>query len=308
MIGRFFAAGGTVSAMLPPGLRYGVARAGGAVGFRLLPGVRRQALENYAGVLHLPLNSPEVRRVAREAIAGYAKLLADFLALSRLSRDDVMRMVDWRGWDNIQAALAQGRGVIVVTPHFGNWDMAAAAAAARGLTVTAVTDHYGDEDLNQRVTAARERFGVSIVPLAVTAGRAVLGALRRNEIVALVCDLAKDGRNVQVMVCGQQALVPAGPAVLALHSGAPVVPIMCRRQPDDRYLLEVQPEIAFEPTGDQAADTRVLAQAIMNRFEPELLRRPEQWYLFSPMWLGEKTASGDHVEAGGGAADVLVAQ
>jgi len=305
MIGRFFEAGGRVSALLPPGLRYGLARAGGSVGFRLLPGVRRQALENYAGVLHLPLKSAEVRRVAREALAGYAKLLADFLALSKLSRDDVMRMVDWRGWDNIQAALAQGKGVIVVTPHFGNWDMAAAAAAARGLSVTAVTDHYGDDDLNRRITAARERFGVSVVPLTVTAGRAVLGALRRNQIVALVCDLAKDGRNVQVMVCGQQALVPAGPAVLALRSGAPVVPIMCRRQPDNRYLLEVQPQIEFQPSGDREVDTRALAQAIMDRFEPELLRRPEQWYLFSPMWLGERATRTDPSASTGTATEAL---
>ena len=308
MIGRFFEAGGRVSAGLPPRLRYSLARAGGAVGFRLLNGVRRQALENYAGVLHLPLKSAEVRRVAREAVAGYSKLIVDFLALSRLSRDDVMRMVDWRGWENIQDALALGRGVIVVTPHFGNWDMAAAAAAARGLQVSAVTDHYGDDDLNRRVTGARERFGVSVVPLGVNAGRAVLGALRRNEVVALVCDLAKDGRNVQVMVCGQQALVPAGPAVLALRSGAPVVPIMCRRQPDDRYLLEVQPAIDLARTGDHDADTRALAQAIMSRFEPELLRRPEQWYLFSPMWLGEKAVQAAALGSAGPAPGPLAAQ
>jgi lauroyl/myristoyl acyltransferase len=286
MMGRFFEAAGAISAGLPAGLRYGLARAGGEATFRLHPGLRRQALENYAGILHQPVGSAEVRQVARQALAGYTKLLADFLALSRLSRDDVMRMVDWRGWENIQAALAQGRGVIVVTPHFGNWDMAAAAAAARGLTVSAVTDHFGDDDLNRRVTAARERFGVKVVPLTVAAGRAVLAALRRNEIVALVCDLAKDGRNVPVMVCGQQAMVPAGPAVLALRSAAPVVPIMCRRLPDNRYLLEVQPEIDFHRSGDQESDTRLLAQAIMDRFEPELLRHPEQWYLFSPMWLG----------------------
>ncbi|GAC1327670.1 MAG: phosphatidylinositol mannoside acyltransferase [Candidatus Dormibacteria bacterium] len=291
MIGRFFEAGGRASALLPPGLRYGLARAGGVAGYRLLSRVRRQALQNYGGVLHLPLESPEVRRVAREAMVGYTKLLADFLALSRLSRDDVMRMVDWRGWDHIQSALEGGHGVIVVTPHFGNWDMAAAAAAARGLVVTAVTDHYGDDDLNRRVTAARERFGVRVVPLGVAAGRSVLASLRRNEVVALVCDLAKDGRNVKVMVCGQQAMVPAGPALLALRSGAPVVPVMCRRQPDNRYLLEVQPRVDFEPSGDLEVDTARLAQAIMTRFEPELLRHPEQWYLFSPMWLGNETAA-----------------
>ncbi|MFN2463741.1 MAG: lysophospholipid acyltransferase family protein [Candidatus Dormibacteria bacterium] len=287
LLGRLFRAGGRASALLPPGVRYGLARAGGTAGYGLLPGLRRQALQNYAGILHLAPDSPAVRRVAREAIVGYSKLIADFLALSELSREDVMRMVDWRGWEHIQAGLAEGKGIIVVTPHFGNWDMAAAAAAARGLKVTAVTDRYGNEDLNTRVTAARERFGIRVVPLTTSAARAVLAALRRNEVAALVCDLAKEGRNVEVLVCGQKARVPAGPAVLALRSGAPVVPVMCRRQADNRYLLEVQPPIDTPRTGDQEVDTRVLAQAIMDRFEPELLRLPEQWYLFSPMWLGE---------------------
>ncbi|MDQ6748664.1 MAG: lysophospholipid acyltransferase family protein, partial [Candidatus Dormibacteraeota bacterium] len=225
--------------MLPPAVRYGVARAAGNAGYAVLPGMRRQALTNYAGILHRPTGSPEVRRLAREAVVGYTKLMADFLMLAQLTRDEVMRMVDWRGWDNIQAALSHGRGVIVVTPHFGNWDVAAAAAAARGLKVTAVTDHYGDDDLNRRVTAARERAGIRVVPLSVAAGKAVLGALRRNEVVALVCDLAKDGRNVRVSVCGQTMMVPAGPALLALRSGAPVVPILCRRQADNRYRLEL---------------------------------------------------------------------
>lgn len=285
MIGRLFEVGGRVTSLLPPAVRYGGARLGGNLGYLALPSMRRQALENYAGILHLPPGSPRVKRLAREAVVGYTKLLADFLMLAQLSRDDVMRMVDWRGWENIQAALAGGRGVVVVTPHFGNWDMAAAAAVARGLKVTAVTEHYGDDDLNTRVTAARHRAGVNVVPLSVAAGRAVLAALRRNEVVALVCDLAKDGRNVRVKVCGQDLMVPAGPATLALRSGAPVVPILCRRQQDNRYLLEVQPAIEFQPSGDADVDVKDLAQAIMDRFEPALQRHPEQWYLFSPMWL-----------------------
>ncbi|HEY8739936.1 MAG TPA: lysophospholipid acyltransferase family protein [Candidatus Dormibacteraeota bacterium] len=307
MIGRLFDAGGRVSSLLPPAVRYGAARLGGMVGYAALPRMRRQALENYAGILHLPVDAPQVRRLAREAVVGYTKLIADFLLLPRLSRDEVMRMVDWRGWDHIQDGLALGRGVIVVTPHFGNWDVAAASAAARGLKVTAVTEHYGDDDLNQRVTAARRRAGVNVVPLTVAAGRAVLGALRRNEVVALVCDLAKDGRNVQVQLCGQQLMVPAGPATLALHSGAPLVPILCLRQPDNRYLLEVQPAIDFKASGDEPADVAALAQAIMDRFEPELLRHPEQWYLFSPMWLREGAPSTAQRGASPGAGEGVLA-
>lgn len=303
MIGRLFEVGGRVSFLLPPAVRYGGARLGGNLGYLALPSMRRQALENYAGILHLPPGSPRVKRMAREAVVGYTKLLADFLMLAQLSRDDVMRMVDWSGWEDIQAALSGGRGVVVVTPHFGNWDVAAAAAAARGLKVTAVTDHYGDDDLNTRVTAARRRSGVNVVPLSVAAGRAVLSALRRNEIVALVCDLAKDGRNVRVRVCGQDLMVPAGPATLALRSGAPVVPILCRRQQDNRYLLEVQPAIEFQPSGDPD-DVKALAQAIMDRFETQLQRHPEQWYLFSPMWLDREPIHPDR-GAGQGALATL---
>jgi KDO2-lipid IV(A) lauroyltransferase len=184
--------------------------------------------------------------------------------------------------------------------------MAAAAAAARGLKVTAVTDHYGDDDLNARVMAARQRAGVNVVPLSVSAGRAVLAALRRNEVVALVCDLAKDGRNVRVRVCGQEAMVPAGPATLALSSGAPVVPITCRRQQDNRYLLEVQPAIEFAPAGDRDADVRGLSQAIMDRFEPELQRYPEQWYLFSPMWMNPARPASDDRGPAAGAGEGLL--
>ena len=307
MLGRLFQAGGRVTSLLPPGLRYGAARGVGAFSYAALGGVRRQALQNYAGILHQPPSSPEVRRVAREAMVGYIKLMTDFLLLSQLDRDQVMRMVDWRGWEHIRGALDEGRGAIVVTPHFGNWDMAAAAASARGLPVTVVTEHFGDDDLNTRVTAAREHMGVNVVPLSISAGKASLAALRRNEIVALVCDLAKDGRNVKVMVCGQQVMVPAGPAVMALRSGAPVVPIMCRRQADNRYLLEVQPRIEFAPRGDRDSDAQALAQAIMARFEPELLRRPEQWYLFSPMWVGDGSPSTANQGSATGAGEGVLA-
>jgi KDO2-lipid IV(A) lauroyltransferase len=272
-------------------MRYGAARLGGSIGYRLSPRMRRQALENYAGILNRPESSPEVQRVAREAMVGYTKLLADFVLLPTLTREQVLQMVEWQGIEHIHRARELGHGVIVVTPHFGNWDIAAAATTAVGLPLTAVTEHYGTNDLNRRVIAARERIGMKVVPLGITAGKAVFNALRRNELVALVCDLPpREGRAVRVRLCGQQAMVPAGPALLALRTGAPVLPFVCRRLPDDRYRIEVQPPVQFGPAGDGARGIEAMAQAIMDRFDPILRATPEQWYLFSPMWhLAEAT-------------------
>ncbi|MHB8508168.1 MAG: lysophospholipid acyltransferase family protein [Candidatus Dormibacteria bacterium] len=279
-----FSLGGAVCDALPGRALYGAAGSLGDLGFVLNRGARRQAIENYAGILGLPTTHPAVHRVARQALRGYTKLMADFLLLSRLGPEQVLQRVDVEGIENMYQALRQGRGVVVVTPHFGNWDIAAAAACALGLPVSAVADHYGDEELNSRVVASRARFGMKVIPLDRNAGRGVIKALRNNEIVALVCDLPKEGRNFRVDLCGQAAMVPAGPAVLALRSGAPVVPILCRRLPDDRYRLVMEPPVEFAPSGDRDRDEPALAQAIIDRFNPALRATPEQWYLFSPMW------------------------
>ena len=290
--GAVFAVGGTVSRLLPPRVRYGAARVAGSIGFSVLGKTRRQALENYAGILHQPESSPDVRRLARQAMVGYTKLLADFVLLPTLTPDRVHQMVEWEGIEHIHEARKQGRGVIVVTPHFGNWDIAAAATTALGLPLTAVTESYGSPDLNRRVIEARRRIGINVVPLGVTAGKAVINALRRNELVALICDLPpREGRSVRVRICGQDAVVPAGPALLALRTGAPVVPFVCRRLQDDRYRVEVQAPVEFHPTGRKDRDVAALAQTIMGRFEPMLRANPEQWYLFSPMWHLDATAS-----------------
>lgn len=282
-----FGLGSLVTAAAPGRVRYGAARLAGEAGFAILPRLRRQAIRNYAAILGLPETAPAARRVAREAVVGYSKLMADFMLLPRLTPNQVLDRVQVRGLENIRAALEGGRGAIAVTPHFGNWDMAAAAAVASGLTVTAVTDRFGDGDMNAQVVASRERFGMKVVPVGVSAGKAVLTALRRNEVVALVCDLPKEGRNVRVQVAGQSGLVPAGPALLSLRAGAPIVPIVCRRLPDNRYDLDIQPAVEFEPSGDVERDLPRLAQAVMDRFDALLRAIPEQWYLFSPMWAQE---------------------
>lgn len=278
-----FVVGNALSRAVPGRVRYGSARLLGGAGYLAGGRARRNALANYGAILGLPTTDPRVGRVARDAMVGYAKLLADFLLLPSLSAADVLDRVDVIGMENIFDGLKAGRGVIAVTPHFGNWDMAGAAAVAMGVPVTAVTERFGSESLNRRVVASRERAGVEVVPLGRGSGKAVLSALRRNRAVALVCDLPKEGRNLVVDLLGQRAEVPAGPAVLSLRTGAPIVPITCRRLPDNRYLLEVQAPVEFHPTG-APDDAARLAQVYIDRLAPLLRAHPEQWYLFSPMW------------------------
>ena len=116
-----------------------------------------------------------------------------------------------------------------------------------------MTERFGTDSLDRRVVAARARHGIKVVPVGVGAGKAALSALRRNELVALVCDLPAAGRNVAVRMCGQAAMVPAGPALLAQRTGASILPILCHRLADDSYRLEVQAPLRPRgPVGEQS--------------------------------------------------------
>ena len=283
MVGTLFGWGSAVVKRWPLGLRYRLAALVGVANYSLRPSLRHQALENYAAILDLPPTHPDVRRVTRAAFVGYTKLLADFLVLPAMTPTQVLSRVAVEGFDNVAAALQPGKGAVVVTPHYGNWDFAAAAAAARGLKVTAVTEHFGTGSLNERVVESRARHNIKVVPVGVAAGKASLAALRRNELVALVCDLPGPGRNLAVRLCGQPAMVPAGPALLALRTGAMVLPITCQRLADDSYRLVIEAPMA-PPAGGVESNLESFAQAIVDRFEPTLRANPEQWYLFSPMW------------------------
>jgi KDO2-lipid IV(A) lauroyltransferase len=282
--GLVYSLGSVLVRLLPAGLVYRGAALFGTLSYLARPALRRQTLANYAPILKRPPEDPEVKRVARAAMVGYSKLIVDFLLMPHLSREGVLRMVDPVGLDRLRKAVDGGKGAIVVTPHFGNWDLAAATAAALGYPVTIVTERFGPAGMDRKVVAARQRLGLAVVPLSVRAGKASLTALRRGEIVGLVCDLPKEGRNLLVTIAGQRALVPAGPALLSLRSGAPIVPIVNRRVADGHYRLDVLEPLTWPASADAERDMREFAQAIIDRFEPALRANPEQWYLFSPMW------------------------
>jgi len=294
--GLLFSLGSFVVGALPRALVYRGASGLGSLAFTFRPALRRQAIENYAPVLRLPDGDPEVRRVARAAVIGYAQLIADFLLMPRLGRARLLDMIEPVGLDRLREVVDAGKGAIVVTPHFGNWDLAAAAAAASGFKVTVVTEKFGPEGMNRKVVAARGRLGLKVVPLSIAAGKASVNALRRGEVVGLVCDLPKDGRNVAVNLVGQRAMVPAGPALLSLRSGAPVVPITCLRVADGKYRLDVQAPLSRPREEASEADVTAYAQAIVDRFEAPLRAHPEQWYLFSPMW--GRVGAAEEVSAG----------
>src|SRR6202035_2801916 len=138
LLSASYSVGARLVRVFPPGFRHAAAAPGGTAWFWLSAGQRRAALENYAAALGLDSGDPEVARVARRAFQNYGRMLTDFLLLGSLTPEELMQRMTIDGLDQLDAALARGRGAIMAVPHMGSWDMAGSYAGALGYPLAAV--------------------------------------------------------------------------------------------------------------------------------------------------------------------------
>jgi KDO2-lipid IV(A) lauroyltransferase len=262
----------------PPGIRHAAAAPGGSAWYWLSRGQRRAALDNYAAVLGRDRLDPEVARVARRAFQNYGRTLTDFVLLGGLTPAELLERVTLEGREHLDGALAGGRGAILAGLHMGSWDVSLSYAGALGYHAVAVTERFPGT-LNDAVVQSRERFGVKVIMLGRAAVRTLMATLQSNGLVGLICDL-QQGPGVEVKFFGRRAIVPGGPAALALKMGAPLMPVYQYPTSPGRHHIHVDPPLKLSDTESKES----VMQRVIDRFQQFIHERPDQWFAFRPMF------------------------
>ena len=279
---QLLAASYTASARLlraaPPGWRHAAAVPGGAAWFLLSRGQRKNALDNYSAALGLERDDPAVERVARRAFQNYGRMLMDFLLLGSLTPAELVERVTIDGLEHLDDALGRGRGTIMAVPHMGSWDMAGSYAGALGYRIAAVAEKFPGS-LNDAIVKTRQRFGLDVITMGRSAVRGITDALQKNSIVALLCDL-EQGPGVQVRFFGRPAVVPGGPAAIAIKTGAPLLPAYQYATSPGRYHIHLDPPLEL----GRGETKEGVMQRVVDRFQDFIKEQPDQWYAFRPMF------------------------
>ncbi|MEZ4502722.1 MAG: hypothetical protein R3C39_08870 [Dehalococcoidia bacterium] len=266
---------------VPVRLAYGAGRLGGRAAYYLWPGGRRRsqnAMRRVAGG-----DRALAKRYARQSFEYYGTYLIDFLRFGSFTPEHVIEAVDFDDWPRIEEQR-QGNGILFVTLHFGNWDLAGAAITTRGIPMVAVADTFAHAGINRLVVGARSRLGMRVLPAERT-GPEVLRALQRNDVVALLADVPQGSAGVQVDFFGEPVFLPDGPARIALRTGAPImVGGVWRRGPVGAHYDADVELVRFEASGERDADILGLTQAMVEALERLIHRAPEQWYIFRNLW------------------------
>jgi KDO2-lipid IV(A) lauroyltransferase len=209
-----------------------------------------------------------------------------------LNPDQILELVPVEGWKHLDAALSAGSGAIMVGVHLSSVALAAQVIAARGYPVTSVAERVEPPELEELLRRLRSAGGVRILPLGPELTREFVACLRRNEVVGLVMDRDIAGTGVAAQFFDAPANLPSGAALLALRTGAPILPAFAVRTAENRFAGHIDPPIEVERISDLRESIRLTTRRIAERFEQHIGRNPEQWTVFQPVWPSAGPLSG----------------
>jgi KDO2-lipid IV(A) lauroyltransferase len=269
-----------IGGRLPVGVAHGLAGVGGTVEWAVRPAKRRRLAQNLGHALGLPPDDRAVRDLVRLEVRNEARRSADLLwAIAR--PDELVATTRIEGAENIEAALSRGRGILLVTPHVGGWEVA--TALPRVVVSVPTTAIVTDDWIAWAVEDLRARAGLRIMYDSEPVSKAAR-LLREGEALLMLGDYAKDGmRTYPVRLLDAVAELPAGPVTLSRLCGAPLVPFTVLPEAPRRWRVDIEEPLGPPPRADGWAGEQALLQELADRWTETLRRHAEHWAAVYPL-------------------------
>lgn len=231
----------------------------------------------------------EMGRLVDRTFASYARYWAESLRLPGLAAEQITAGIRYEGFDHLEAAGAAGRGTVVALPHLGGWEWAGTDMALTGHKVSVVVERLHPDDLFEWFVSFREALGMQVIPTGPDAVARCRTALAANHILCLLSDRLLPGTSgVEVEFFGERTQLPAGPAMLALRTGAPLMTAAVYfEKATDAHRAVILPPIDTTRRAAMREDLQRITQDMARGFEELIRREPTQWHLLQPNWPGD---------------------
>jgi len=230
----------------------------------------------------------EIRALSRQGMRSYMRYWCDAFRLPGWSRERILDSIRIIDDHHLADGLATGRGVVVALPHMGNWDHAGAWATLAHSPVVTVAERLKPEDLYEKFLAFRRGLGMDVIPL--TGGDPVFPylsqKLHEGQLVALLGDRDLSNSGVPVRFFGAKAKFPAGPAALAVDTGAVLLTAQLYLE-DGHNVVRFFPPVEVLTEGERSRRIFRTTQLVADQIEVSIRERPTDWHMLQRLWVDD---------------------
>lgn len=225
------------------------------------------------------LSDDERKALAIRSLEHFGIVTTDFFRMCHMTNDQICQSMTVEGQSNLDQALEAGKGVVLITGHFGNWERLSAWITIAGHKLSVVARDVSDSALNQMVNELRSRTGTEVIARG-NAARPIIERLRQNQLVGILPDQNAD--EAYLPLFGMPAGTVLGPGVIAERTGSPVVCCWCVRTGVGQYRMIIEPALQPTVSGTQKGEAMMIA--IHGALENIIRQYPEQWLWIHDRW------------------------
>lgn len=296
-----FSIGRIAARFLPRRWLYGLSDLIARIGFYSFVGFRTRSMENIRAVLEQQLGSAAVEEIARRSLRNFMRSCMELAIALEATDRELRAWISLVGSEHLDAALAKGSGVLVLSAHLGNFFLLGTRLAIDGYSTSVLINQPRDRRLAELMDDYRLKVGQKTIHARPRreALKALGNTMRRNEIVVMIADEFRRGSGVEVPLFGRTAIARRGPATVAMRTGAAIVPAYLIRQPDETLKLVIEPELELDRSGKGADQIKENLIRMTQWLEGKVRAHPDQWNWMNIRWwtTPNTTATQPHTPA-----------
>ena len=267
---------------LPYGLLMAAGRVLGNLYYLLVKKERERAVAQMMPALNL--SEDEARKVVRESFVNLARNVLEILYMPRLNEQNFTKYIEVEHLERMRAALAENKGVVVLTGHIGTWEWLSAAFSLNGMPVTAIAKPQPNIQYTQALDDLRKTIHVEIFSRGTSELIAAARALKKGKILGFLADQDGGPGGAFIPFLGKIASTPMGAAVFSRKFNSPVIPAFILRQPNGKHKVLVGEAMRYEDTGDTDKDLFDFTVRMTKVVEQVIRENPTQWLWFQKRW------------------------
>ena len=273
-----------IMCVLPLCLRKLFAKFLGSIAVMVVPKWRMQMAQ--ANVEECLGVAPDrARQIAEDSLHRFGRMVVEVLRFPLLNKDTIGKNVTVEGLEYLEAAYAQGKGVIMATGHYGNWELLGATVALHGYPMLSITRKQNNSYMDKAINEFRQMVGQQVTYNRGGHGLlAISRMLKEKNLLGVLYDQDTNDDGVEIDLFGKRSIIPLGPAALSRIYGSPILPIFLHNNDDWTCTAKIYPPFYTPRTKNKQEDFYQVTRRLITILEQEIIAHPEMWFWVHDRW------------------------